>query len=49
MVVANVLEIPAMRRLHKIVRNPLAIGLAFGLSLLGATATVSAGILPPTQ
>lgn len=38
-----------MRRLHKIARNPLAFGLAFAFSLLGATASVSAGILPPTQ
>jgi len=36
-----------MRRLHKIARNPIAISIAFGLSLLGATATVSAGVLPP--
>lgn len=38
-----------MRRLHKIARNPFAIALAFGLGLLGATATVSAGIIPPYQ
>jgi hypothetical protein len=38
-----------MRRLHKIARNPLAIALALGFSLLGATATASAGLLPPTQ
>jgi hypothetical protein len=47
--VANVLESPAMRRLHKIARNPFAVALAVGFSLLGATATVSANILPPTQ
>lgn len=38
-----------MRRLHKIARNPFAIALAFGLSLLGATASVSAGTTPPWQ
>jgi hypothetical protein len=38
-----------MRRLHNIARNPFAVALALGLSLLGATATVSAGVLPPTQ
>jgi hypothetical protein len=38
-----------MRRLHHIARNPLAIALALGFSLLGATATASAAILPPTQ
>lgn len=38
-----------MRRLHKIARNPFAIALAFGFSLLGATASVSAAVLPPQQ
>ncbi len=38
-----------MHRLHKIARNPFAVAFALGLSLLGATATVSAGMLPPTQ
>jgi len=38
-----------MRRLHQIARNPFAVAVAFGLSLLGATATASAAILPPTQ
>ena len=38
-----------MRRLHKIARNPFAIALAFGISMLGATASVAAYALPPTQ
>jgi len=38
-----------MRRLHNIARNPLTIALALGFSLLGATATASASVLPPIQ
>jgi hypothetical protein len=38
-----------MRRLHHIARNPFAIAIALGLSLLGATAHASAYVLPPTQ
>jgi hypothetical protein len=35
--------------MRRFVRNPAAIAVAFALSLLAATATVSAGVLPPTQ
>jgi hypothetical protein len=43
---ADIRETNHMRRL---VRNPIAIAIAFGFSMLAATATASAGILPPTQ
>jgi hypothetical protein len=35
--------------MRRIVRNPIAVAVAFTFSLLAATATVSAGVLPPTQ
>ena len=35
--------------MRRLVRNPAAVAVAFALSLLAATATVSAGVLPPTQ
>jgi hypothetical protein len=35
--------------MRRLVRNPVAIVIAFAFSLLAATATASAGILPPTQ
>lgn len=38
-----------MRRLHKIARNPYAVALAFGLSMLGATATAAASTFPPIR
>lgn len=38
-----------MRRLHQIARNPFAIALAFGLGLLGTTATALAGTVPPVR
>jgi hypothetical protein len=35
--------------MRRFVRNPVAVATVFALSLLAATATVSAGALPPTQ
>jgi len=38
-----------MRRLHHIARNPFAVALAFGLSMVAATATAAASIYPPVS
>jgi hypothetical protein len=35
--------------MRRIFRNPVAITVAFALGLLAATATASAGVLPPVQ
>jgi hypothetical protein len=35
--------------MRRYLRNPIAVAAVFALSLLAATATASAGVLPPTQ
>lgn len=35
--------------MRRILHNPVAVAVAFAISLLAATATVSAGGLPPIQ